>query len=307
MKQKKFFWVSGCTLLTGLILISCTTQVSITDSPFTITPSQVLIAITPEITSMTVAPPDPTVIPTLPVVQAKSRLLELMVNNGDCLLPCIWGITPGKSTFGDAQNILMPLSSISSFTDLYPSPGDISFMSVEGDGRLSTRIAFPFSEAGVIEHIVVQIRIISASDEFNKQIAYYILPNILIQYGEPSVVMLSTMARLPSSDVSGGFKVLLLYPDQGVLLNYTMQMQITGESIMGCPSNAHVELELYPPGQADSFSDLLEPSGWAQIIQNTYKPLNEATSMSREDFYRIFSQPTDECILTPANLWPIPD
>jgi hypothetical protein len=28
--------------------------------------------------------------------------------------------------------------------------------------------------------------------------------------------------------------------------------------------------------------------------------------MSQEDFFRIFSQQTDQCIITPANLWPIP-
>jgi len=86
-----------------------------------------------------------------------------------------------------------------------------------------------------------------------------------------------------------------------------MQMQISSKDIMGCPSNAHMELELYHLGHADSFFDLLEPSGWTKIIQKTYKPIGNVTSMSQADFYRIFSQPTDKCILTPASLWPIPD
>ena len=133
------------------------------------------------------------------------------------------------------------------------------------------------------------------------------LPNILTEYGNPTTVMLSTMAKLPSSGVPGGFKIVLLYPDQGILVNYTMQMQIVGEHIMGCPSNSHVELELYPPGQADLFFDRLEPSGWNQIIQNTYKSIDDATSLSQDDFYDVFSKQTDECILSPANLWPVPD
>lgn len=307
MKLKKFFLVDCCILLICLVLLSCTTPVPVTGSPFSISPSQVLTTTTPSITSAPVTHLGSNVIPTLPVDQANSRLLELLANNGNCQLPCIWGITPGESTFGDAQSILMPLSSISSFTDLTTSPGDISPTYVEGDSRLSIRLAFPFSTTGVIEHVVFQLGTTSVSNEFGEQITYYMLPNILREYGNPTTVMLSTMAKLPSSGSPGGFKILLLYPDQGMLVNYTTQMQMSGENIMGCPSNAHVELELYPPGQADLFFDLLEPSGWTQIIQNTYKPLDEATSMSQEDFYRFFSQPTDECILTPANLWPIPD
>lgn len=305
MKRQQLVLVYGCILLTCLIPISCTVPSSITDSP--ITPSQVLTTTTPRITTVQVITPSPTVVPTLPVNQANSRLLELLANNGNCQLPCIWGLTPGESTYDDALDILIPLSSISNFTDLSTSPGDISPTYAEDDNILSTRIAFPFSTTGIIRHIIFQIGIVASNDEFSKQIEYYMLPNILSQYDNPTTVMLSTMAKLPGSGVHGGFKILLLYPDRGILVNYTMQMQIVGENIMGCPSNSHIEFELYPPGHADSFFDLLEPSGWAQIIQKTYKPIEEATSISQEDFYRIFSQQTDECILTPANLWPVPD
>ncbi len=308
MKRKKLFLVYSCILLTCLILISCTAPIPMAETPFVVTPSQVLTTATPGIASVQVTLASSTVVPTLPVNQANSRLLELLANNGNCQLPCIWGITPGESTFGDAQDILIPLSSISTFTALSTSPGDISPTYVEGDNRVSARIAFPFSATGVIRHVVFQMGITSASDEFSKQIEYYMLPNILTEYGNPTTVMLSTMAKLPSSGVPGGFKLLLLYPEKGILVNYTMQMQITAENVMGCPSNAHhVELGLYPSGQADSFFDLLEPSGWPQIIQKTYKPIDEATSMSQEDFYRTFSQHTDKCILTPANLWPVPN
>ncbi len=309
--RKKLAIVYGCILPTYLILIGCTPPIHITESPHVITPSQVMTVATPSALSIQAATPTLTVIPTLPINQANLRLLELLANNGKCRLPCVWGITPGESTNSDALNILIPLSGLSSFTDLSTSPGDISPTYAEGDNILFTRMAFPFTESGLISHIAFQAGILSKktplNGEFDKRIEYYMLPNILSQYGSPTTVMLSTMAKLPSSGVPGGFKVLLLYPDQGILVNYTMQMQIAGENIMGCPSNVNAEFELYPPGQPDSFFDFLGPSGWAQIIRNTYKPLEEATSMSQNDFFLIFKKPTEECILTPSNLWPVPD
>src|SRR5687767_3752560 len=69
----------------------------------------------------------PTVVSPLPVDQAQERFLQLLSDNGECRLPCIWGITPGESTYQDARAILSPLSSLSNTVHLdTPVVGDIS-------------------------------------------------------------------------------------------------------------------------------------------------------------------------------------
>ena len=88
----------------------------------------------------------PTTIPTLPAEDARKRLLELLATNGDCRLPCLWGIVPGKSANQEARNILMPLSSISAAELTYFDParvrgillGTISPLYIEGELRLNT-------------------------------------------------------------------------------------------------------------------------------------------------------------------------
>jgi hypothetical protein len=235
-----------------------------------------------------------------------------------CKLPCFWGIDPGKSLYQEAVEILAPLANLSQFTHFENNIGAIDPDYVEGEFMIHANVRFLVdSKSNIVNQISFAARTLKKTDNgfadildspfFNKKLDYYLLPNILTEYGDPTTVMLSTMAKLPSSGVPGGFKILLLYLEKGILVNYTMQMQPSGEDIMGCPSNSHVEFELYPPGDADSFFDLLRPSGWTQIIQNTYKPLDEAASLSQEEFFRTVSQPTDECILTPADLWPVPD
>jgi hypothetical protein len=299
---------SGCVPFNG----------SVTVSP-SILPTESKIPTQKPIATSTLLP-FPTVTPVLSIEDAQKILLELLANNGGCRLPCLWGITPGKSTYQESQTIFNQLSMLSDRTSFLPEGGTIS--PIYTDGNLMLRINTGFnidtlSDNQVVKRVGFQARALKRDNNgsselfdwpfFSKQLDYYMLPNILSEYGSPTTVMLSTMAKLPSSGVPGGFKILLLYPDQGILVNYTMQMQLAGENIIGCPSNAHVEFELFPSGQADLFFDLLEPSGWSQIIQKTYKSIDEVTSMTKEDFYQIFSQRLDECILTPANLWPIPN
>lgn len=255
--------------------------------------------------------------PTLSFNEAQSKFQSLLVNNGGCKLPCFWGISPGKSLFQEAVAILAPLSSISEFTHFENDIGSIDPDYINGKFKIHTNVDFIANEntvsqisftARAFNRIDDNLIDVFDSSEFSERFSYYMLPNILSEYGKPTTVMISTMRKLPSSGAShGGFNMLLLYPRQGMLVNYTMQMQVVNENIMGCPSNSHVEFNLYPSEQVDLFFDRLEPSGWNQIIQKTYKPIGEATNMSKDVFYHIFSQPTDECILTPSNLWPIPD
>lgn len=259
------------------------------------------------------------VVPTLPFDEALERFWDLLADNDNCRLPCLWGITPGKSTYQEAQAVFVPISSLSDLTGFIPEGGAIFPKYTDGDLNFVTDAEFTVGLASnnqLVNKVSFQARELKRLDNkaievfdlpsFKQRLAYYMLPNILTEYGSPAMVMIATMAKLPSTGVAGGFKALLLYPDQGILINYTMQMQIAGENIRGCPSNAHVELDLYPSGQGNSFFDWLGPSGWTQTLK-TYKLIDDATSLTQEDFYQTFKQQTDQCILTPANIWPVPD
>ena len=98
-------------------------------------------------------------------------------------------------------------------------------------------------------------------------------------------------------------EAVLLYPEQGIWIKYIMSMDNNGNIIKGCPANAHIEMQLYPSGNPKSFFSLLEKTDWGRT-KGGYKPLEEATSMSVEQFYEIFRNPTDQCIATPTDLWP---
>jgi hypothetical protein len=142
------------------------------------------------------------------------------------------------------------------------------------------------------------------SETFGKRVDYYSLSRVLSEQGMPEAVMIATSDSPPISVPSiGFFDIVLLYPEQGIWVKYTTQMDMDSANVRGCPTNSHVEIELYPSGNADSFSTSLaqywDNKGW-------FQPLEKVTSMSLKQFYETFRQPTDKCIETPANLWPTP-
>ena len=261
----------------------------------------------------------PTMVPTLPVDQAQARFLQLLSNNGECRLPCIWGITPGETTYQDARAILSPLSSLSDTVHLdTPVVGDISLRYREGDLEIYTRVAFLTDpESHIVNRVGFNTEAHRPLDEsgyedildskfFGAKIRAYTLPKILSELGIPESVMISTLGAPFTRSGTGGFELLLLYPNQGILINYTTQMALDGKKVRGCLTNAHVQMDLHPPGEPASFSKSLQETDWAVKLDG-YKPIEEVTSMSVQEFYETYRTSTDKCIETPAEDWPIPE
>jgi hypothetical protein len=258
------------------------------------------------------------IIPTLPMEEARLKLLDLLSKNGDCHLPCIWGITPGNSTYEDAQRVLIPLSSTSSWAVFNPGIGGIDLNFLTGDIKISPSISFiTYPDNDIVSSIGFRAGafkevsdpnnpgFVFNSTLFGKTLAFYMVPHILSEYGEPSSVLLRTNPGPNERGEMGLFNFILMYPDQGFLIQYTTIMRMSGANVLGCPVNAHVTLNLYPSGHADAFYELIGP-GWNDVLV-PYKQLEEVTSMSLDQFYQTFQKPTDQCIVTASTNWPEPE
>jgi hypothetical protein len=269
---------------------------------------------TPTITSsMTLAP-------TLPKGEAGSRLLDLLATNGDCRLPCIWGITPGINNYQEAQNLLLPLSSISFRPYFESGLGTILPVYIENETEIVTDFGFLSNEK---TEIIYRIRFsagvykdipdptnpgsfysvsIDGSTPIGKKIAYYMLPNILSENGRPSSVLIQTLSIPGENPDYAPFEMILQYPDQGIFIYYGLERRTSGTNVLGCLLNNNVEMNLFPSGDPDSFTNSIAPL-WGERIP-AYKPLEETTTMSIDDFYETFRQPTTQCVVTPSDLWP---
>jgi hypothetical protein len=317
MKVNKVVPLIGLVLVVVLIT-SCTQPISTIENP-NLSPTFVLGGATLVPTSTPTISPTPTVFPTLSAEEARIRLLALLANNGNCHLPCLWGLTPGKSSSRDAQAILVPISTLSGFTSFKPGIGSISPEYTDDNINIYSKLGFLAEPDNyIISRISFRVEAhkkildggyekVFGSTLFGERVKIYQIPSILSEQGVPDSVLIGTLAGHFRDGGSWGFHILLLYPKRGLLVDYTTQMQLVDENILGCPSNAHVEFEIYPSGEEDLFFKHLESTNWPQNIKSNYKSLEDVTSMTRNDFYETFRQPTDKCIETPANLWPTPE
>ncbi len=334
MKQKFASWF--VSLLFIAIVSGCAKPIQGTPTLFPVIPTaSVTSTIAPKTATLTLAPSatrtripaTPTDVPALPVEDARQHLLDLLANNGNCQLPCLWGIMPGKSNFQNAKIILMPLSGIAEEASFEPFHGilggTINPQYVEGEVRLNSVLSYLYDESGIVNRVFFRVlkeelsqdeygnqltTPIYGSPEFIQRVEYYSLSHLMSEQGIPTSVMISRELTYENNRWSFLINIVVLYPNQGIWAKYTtwMDKNEVGSGIRSCPVNARIEMNLYSPRNPDSFYALLDKTDWG-VTKVGYKPLEEATSMSVEQFYETFRQPTDKCIETPSGLWPTPE
>lgn len=314
----------------------------------TITPPSSLLPMnttTPTLTS-TIMPtytpsisPTPTAFPALPKKQAQTRLFDLLATNGGCHLPCVWGITAGKTTFQEAREILQPLSGISQSGSFgLPTNFENNILDSiepifdEGDMETSADVRYLFAGDGIVNRIAfkgTQIKKIFRgeifdgfqpvydSKVFGQRFHPYMLSELLSILGRPTSVVMQTY-RYGRDNMSnnGVFELMLVYPNQGVLAHYTTEMKVIGENAHTCFANAAVELDIFPSNDADNFVksltkqtywDLFAEKETIDIDNPFWKSVEHATSMNLDQFYETFRQDSDQCIETPINQWATPE
>lgn len=321
MKNKKglMFWE---VLLFTLLLAGCSqTESAQIVSPGTSTEvievTDTIIKPTPILETYTSTPMD-TPLATLTYDDAKGRVIELIKTNGNCEFPCLWNITPGKTSPIIAANelgALQPFSRRMVFSSSL-SLGEAGFSFTNGNYEYRASVSYvATSERSNVEIIEFNagsyLDIIDTNTgmktpqqvynlpDFGSQFTYYEISNILKTYGEPESVLLFVTAY---SESNGTFEVLLIYPNKGFSVRYITDITASGGEYLGCFGNAHIEAEMYPAGDSVLFFQLLQPSMKTRL--RNYKPIEDVTSLSLDAFYRSFQQNSNNCISTSMKNFP---
>lgn len=237
--------------------------------------------------------------PTLTVEESQKLVQDLLENNAGCRLPCWWGITPGETTWYEARQILVKVSSY------VPQTVEDAYLF---NVAIHTYLPYPYDFANYMEHMyriddnkVVYIRV------YNFDLApKYLLPNLLNSYGKPSEVWIRTF---PQEDM--GFQHFLIdvfYEDLGILAEYGTGHPL--EEVNGKIQNCSID-EMNSP-----FLYLWSPNNKRLSFQEAKtlfldtmnlpepKPLFTATGIDVNTFFETFKNPeTKTCITTPKELW----
>jgi len=270
-------------------------------------------------------PPTFTPLPKLTPGESINLLFELLKNNGQCLFPCLLGQKPMISS-SEIKNFFNQFVSVDA--------DEISIDKVRADNGKFNAVTFFIHHNTIYLNIGIasyeqdsQIKTLSLDSSVHMDISnqklvnfhqwdpryaevmyYYLLPQILTNYGKPSEVILLTYRndRQRPDVTSFPFFLVLLYPDQGFYVKYEMERISTGAEFLGCPSKSYVDITVWPPNDNDVYEKIVKPTINGEYLSD-YKSLSDAASMTIEEFYQVFSNPdVTECIVTPIEKWPNP-
>jgi len=251
----------------------------------------------------TSAPPTVTPRPVLTVDERRALARWMLETNGDCELPCWWGITPGETRWQEVVELLGLRG-----TDLHKQGGgvyDIMYVPLD-PYRLSDYgvrlIITEYSE--VVQSIGVQSEMFvgRVSEHFARDWRRYSLNQVLTRYGEPSQVMLELWPNPPEPYYP--YRLFVFYDHLGILLGYEGPA-IPGEPFRVCTKFEQVtqlRLWLQSPKQQTSLLQLanLDSGELAQML-----PLEKATGMTLKTFYETFKDAESQvCMESPASVWP---
>ena len=341
-------WIQTVAILLVFLTAGCTALASITpqsSSVVEITPTSSdtsrmatsIATFTPSfqpptstvIASVQISPAIPR--PTLPADEAKTLVFDLLQNNGGCRLPCLWSLTPGEtdpltfdyfmSQFG---NLVSPDVYVS--TSEFGELGGFTLILRENYVHIDVDLSY-YKNKEVNELDLLALRGYAMQERgkdpdwlspevsplygdpsFNQAFEYYLLPQILSNYGPPNQVLLAPFPDDPDrTDIKWHpFSLVLLYLDKGIFVEYVSPRETIGSNFVGCSSKADISLAVWSPESGLPMKYVIQKAGSEinELNMDYFKPVDEATSMTQDEFYQNFKDPNNTaCLETPMELW----
>jgi len=241
-----------------------------------------------------------TPLPTLSAEEALNHVQRQMQTNGNCRLPCWWGLTPGVTRWDQAYQYF------ATFADEF----------FQGDSQQTTKNGITVQDTSytvlyniedgssrgwvdieVLDEIIVGLKIAPISTRLSFQ-----LHQLLTDYGKPGQVFIKTYSNSPSSNLP--FRLVIYYPKQHILAYYQLKAEREGDYLVACPQQIAPRLWLWPKNElwtnARIQEAVLNPETTVPL-----QPLEDVTSIGIETFYQLFKQSDNlACLETPAKFWP---
>jgi len=220
----------------------------------------------------------------------------MLVTNGDCELPCWWGITPSETTWQEVRDRLGLY-----YGQGYSRPGGVRLYEVDYGDRIypypppyGYHIHIEFTEQdGIVQSIRVRSNLVrdTTPERFAQDWQRYAPYQVLVRYGEPLQVNLHIVPWTPE------YTLGLAYEHLGFDIVYGgTPTRISPTTMRVCFDFAKVNF---------MYLELESPQPEETTHEGTARPLEEVTEMDIETFYALLRDPGSEiCFETPTELWP---
>lgn len=269
--------------------------------------------------------PTPTPFPPITVDNVVNTMTNLLQENGQCKLPCLFGISPDLSdtTSVEAiteyfQNNTVETDEVSLGVNIHDASGSVYLILQKDDENVSTRIS-NYYQNEQLEFLTLTseaTRLSSYTIDFDapygiELMRYYLLPNILTVYGKPTEVWIRPFPTDPNyPDDPYPFSTVLYYKEKGFLIEYVSNRQTQGEHFVGCHPTSYVSVVAWSPKEQKPLAEIVKyisGLGINDLNVKDFQKLQDATPLNIDEFYDNFRVSGEmKCLSTPKELWPEP-
>ena len=258
-----------------------------------------------------------TPIPTIENEMLEEYIYDLMSDNGNCSLPCWWGMSPGKTSAEKVVSFLDHFGVKVYVNNYQDDQGDSVVYSPKFDlERITSDFRIRYIEADNLLRSIFVIGMNLDSVESNQDLWNNYTPDqILANYGVPTRVFLRAPGVTGFGDTGYmGYILWLVYDDLGFIVRYDGNVRdlpifhICPSLNKGNGQITRINIYMQSPDDARPLSEsdsILISSETDEYWIGTVKPIDEAAGISVEEFYQLFMQ-TEEptCFDSPHDIWP---
>jgi hypothetical protein len=208
------------------------------------------------------------------------------------------GVQPGISTWEEIRKVEGPLY----FREKYiPDKSNSTFLYTYIEKRIDNFDVTLWGAGNTIEQITADARIYlpnehSHREKFAQAMAAYSLPNILLEYGVPSRILLQVQGQAePNSGTQT--EILLFYNQLGIVVHYFFENTVTQDSKTGilrtCPNYEHISfIKFYlQNSRTDIPLERMIDDEKSYYLNSWLHPIEKITALNVVDFYNLFSNP----------------
>ena len=303
-----FLFLVGCSSnqIPTTTIPNVTPTSSLLPTDTTVPPTQTLTSIPSTPLPVFTSTPLWTPFPTFSSTESVENLRLWMQGVFDCLLPCWGGITPGKTTWQEARQLVEQMSGFSAVNVSENISCDFGECNGIGWSLYPATVAEGSFYTKLPENIAHLIHI-NVQNEGNAQ-KINLLRNIGLQdvfrwYGAPPMLLFNVETNLAENRF---MELILVYPERQFVIKYTKNTELIEDQIVNCGQDHQIELIIL-----DNKEQLMSLDSVANAVEtrdlhldSRYKTVEEATGLTLNSFYEAINAFNDFCISTPVNIWP---
>lgn len=242
--------------------------------------------------------------PSLTSTESEKVVDGFLRNNGECSLPCVWGIRPGQSQSIDIKRFFESFGwKGNTINDTYYIGKDLQ------NSVLSIRVGI-YPSHGTIEKIHIAL----GGSDFIEKIGYFSFENIVEVLGKPSDIFVFVGTNPGVLEpIETSFEILLFYNDKNILVEYTGTAVKIMDIYRVCPSQPEAEstqvdstagfVSIYTgqDNRKTTPQELVRPF-W--VLPNYYLTVEKAFGISVDQFYvNVAENAGSVCFDSPLASW----